>query len=437
MNINRNNYEAFFLDYLEGRLPIDLNEELQIFLQSNPDLAAELNELKEGNKASDFSLDDDVPVFLAKDSLKKSDYVSSENLIDELLAKELEGDLTEDEEKLIDKISKESPLVQKERAIYLKTKLTSTNEVFEEKESLKIYETADESESQNIIIALIEGDLTRREAEKLERKMDANSDLRKTYSLFQHTILKSELIIFPFKKTLYKKVPSTVNLKIFYYSIGIAASIALLIGTFLYSDKHFALSIMDLKPHAEATLHNDNIELTQEKNQRINAHTHVIKETMAVLSDVTSSKQITQTPKIEPEPKNNGVTEIAELQHEESLVNVEENKLPEMKEVFTQPFTQENQSNQSTTLLAYMGKVTTNRLRNSESFSDAENQIELLVNRVNQKFKFERIPLKTKDELFLKIGKLEVRKTVAHKEKSRIKTLWEKVKEKLEENKSE
>ena len=42
MDINRNNYEAYFLDFLEGRLSVGEEEILHRFLKFNPDLADEL-----------------------------------------------------------------------------------------------------------------------------------------------------------------------------------------------------------------------------------------------------------------------------------------------------------------------------------------------------------------------------------------------------------
>lgn len=44
MNINRDNYEEFFLDFAEGRLTAEQEEILNNFLKANPDLEAELNE---------------------------------------------------------------------------------------------------------------------------------------------------------------------------------------------------------------------------------------------------------------------------------------------------------------------------------------------------------------------------------------------------------
>lgn len=46
MKINRENYETFFIDYLDGRLPVDEIDQWLDFLRENPDLAAELKELE-------------------------------------------------------------------------------------------------------------------------------------------------------------------------------------------------------------------------------------------------------------------------------------------------------------------------------------------------------------------------------------------------------
>lgn len=46
MKINRNNYEAFFLDYLEQRLTEEQKHELMEFLKQHPDLQSELNDFQ-------------------------------------------------------------------------------------------------------------------------------------------------------------------------------------------------------------------------------------------------------------------------------------------------------------------------------------------------------------------------------------------------------
>ena len=38
MKINRDNYEAYFLDYHEGHLSLEMVRELHLFIEQNPDL---------------------------------------------------------------------------------------------------------------------------------------------------------------------------------------------------------------------------------------------------------------------------------------------------------------------------------------------------------------------------------------------------------------
>ena len=45
MEINRNNYEIFMLDYIEGNLPLDIREDLICFLNNNPDLKDDVHAL--------------------------------------------------------------------------------------------------------------------------------------------------------------------------------------------------------------------------------------------------------------------------------------------------------------------------------------------------------------------------------------------------------
>ena len=45
MNINRNNYEKYFIDYLEGTLSKDDIHDLRVFLLFNQDLAELLDDI--------------------------------------------------------------------------------------------------------------------------------------------------------------------------------------------------------------------------------------------------------------------------------------------------------------------------------------------------------------------------------------------------------
>jgi len=45
MNINRNNYEEFLLLYMDGELSAEIEQEVNIFLESNSDIKQEFDDL--------------------------------------------------------------------------------------------------------------------------------------------------------------------------------------------------------------------------------------------------------------------------------------------------------------------------------------------------------------------------------------------------------
>ena len=96
MQINRNNYEIFFLDYRENNLSPQQVAELMVFLEENPDLKNEFQEFDEITLDADSS-----KVFKGKNSLKKKQVVAfgqidSHNYEQKMIAS-LEGNLSEKE----------------------------------------------------------------------------------------------------------------------------------------------------------------------------------------------------------------------------------------------------------------------------------------------------------------------------------------------------
>ena len=122
--ITRNNYEAYFLDYLENNLSPELLSELRAFLDAHPDLAAELEEMS------------DMPLMVASSESFLPDSFKQELVRDEkthrahyLIVAELEGDATPAEQKELRQLEKEHPFLSQEKALFAKTKLVADTSI--------------------------------------------------------------------------------------------------------------------------------------------------------------------------------------------------------------------------------------------------------------------------------------------------------------------
>lgn len=128
--INRENYETYFIDYLEGNLDELLVNDFIEFLQNNPDLKEELSLFET------VSVEPENVSFSKKEKLYKEKY-DSEKEFDKAAIACLEGDISKKEKtKLYAHISKHP---EKKRAIILfgKTKLQPDESiVFSNKKSL-------------------------------------------------------------------------------------------------------------------------------------------------------------------------------------------------------------------------------------------------------------------------------------------------------------
>lgn len=120
MNITRNNYEEFFLDFAEGNLSPELEKELMLFLEANPDLRSILEE---------FELSPVPPIDTINDNLKKNlrknilstDRIN-ENNIEDWLILETEGMLAESEKVELNRFLELNPAFDYDRKFYRLTK---------------------------------------------------------------------------------------------------------------------------------------------------------------------------------------------------------------------------------------------------------------------------------------------------------------------------
>ena len=134
IDINRNNYEEYFLDFQDGELSPSDENLLMLFLNENPDLKSEL-ELFEANK-----IPVDNTFFENKMELKKPGILSGVtiNNFDELCIARMEGDLKRRETIEFDKFIAGNKKKKKEYNLYKLTKIQQDNfAVFQNKESLK------------------------------------------------------------------------------------------------------------------------------------------------------------------------------------------------------------------------------------------------------------------------------------------------------------
>jgi hypothetical protein len=137
MEINRLNYEIYFLDYLEGNLPGHLVREFELFLQMNPDLKDELA-LMESEVM--VGLPEEEILFDAKDLLKKkvSVYSDHNDLFETHCIAAMEGDLSIAEQAAFDQYLSENPEKLTILASFAKTRLIPDHAVrYPEKSRIK------------------------------------------------------------------------------------------------------------------------------------------------------------------------------------------------------------------------------------------------------------------------------------------------------------
>jgi hypothetical protein len=220
MNINKNNYEAYFLDYHEGNLSPQEVADLFLFLSLHSELKKEFDNF-ENIILEDFSL----PVFEDKDRLKKN--ITADNR-EQYFIRAIEGTLEPAEQVLLEQFLKTYPQFLREFQLFQKTKIQSDPSiVFENKSLLK--QPASVTDDQ--LIASLEGILTPEEQLLLHKQVAATPELQKAQKAFLATKLTADTsIIYPDKQGLKRKKKKVIPL--YYYVVSAAASVILFIGLF-------------------------------------------------------------------------------------------------------------------------------------------------------------------------------------------------------------
>lgn len=116
MKINKNNYEAYFIDYLEGNLDKRFVDDFIEFLQQNPDLNEELSLL------GTVSVEPENIFFNKKENLFKQK-LDSEKEFENTVIADLEGDISNLDKQEFENYITEHPEKEREVILFGKTKL--------------------------------------------------------------------------------------------------------------------------------------------------------------------------------------------------------------------------------------------------------------------------------------------------------------------------
>jgi len=185
MKIDKNNYEIYFLDYMEGRLPAEETAELLIFAEENPDL----KELIEGEELMSLVPDQTIN-FYPKSVLKRNSVSGEESG---------QGDDT----------------------------LLNTNSVASELE-------INERNCEEVMIRFYENDLNDTERIALIHFLKDNPIFFRAFEIFGNTLLKPDTgIIYPHKARLKRNIIQLPGFKKVIAIISVAASVLLFSTLFL------------------------------------------------------------------------------------------------------------------------------------------------------------------------------------------------------------
>lgn len=223
MKINRNNYEIYMVDYLDGQLSKDDEQDLMQFLEKNPDLKEELDLIQ------NTSLPDAEVVFDGKDVLKKNleEEVISDDNIDEWCIASIENDLTKQGQLKFARALESQPAFKNTFTAYLKTKLEAENIPFPGTKPWKLPHfdnQPDIDDTDYWIIAALENDLTlaqRKEWNAFKKQIPGIEKIEQQYQL---TRLKAEQVHYPEKQKLKKR---SSRMRYLYPLSGVAAAAAL------------------------------------------------------------------------------------------------------------------------------------------------------------------------------------------------------------------
>jgi len=257
MTINKQNYEAFFLDYHEGNLTPQQVAELLLFVEQHPEFREEFESFENISLADLPSVSFDF-----KANLKKE--ITVENK-DDYFIRAVENTITPAEQILLDTFLKQHPHFLSDLGLFKKTKLQADlSIVFENKEQLKDLAISND----HILIASVEGLLSAQEITMLNQQLAVDAQMKQDHYLYRQTKLSADTaVVFEDKEELKRKESRAVP---FYYFVAAAASILLVFGIFTLSNTGTGTQTPEFAKH-DKTIKTQPLQNTDPANEQATA----------------------------------------------------------------------------------------------------------------------------------------------------------------------
>ncbi|CAN5519294.1 hypothetical protein BH10BAC1_BH10BAC1_12830 [soil metagenome] len=236
MSINKNNYEAFFLDYHEGNLSPQQVADLLLYVEQHPELKEEFESFENVTLDALSAITFEDKLSLKTEVLTPALSINGEGELppisiqnkEEYFIKSAENTLTATEKTLLENFIKQHPQFLVDLQLFQKTIISADASItFENKEELK--RTAITTD--DLLISSIEGLLSKGETVLFNQQIAVDAEMQHNYNLYKQTILSADAsIVYEDKEELKHKERKIVPF--YYYASAIAAGILLLFGLF-------------------------------------------------------------------------------------------------------------------------------------------------------------------------------------------------------------
>ncbi|MGD9991889.1 MAG: hypothetical protein AB7S69_01205 [Salinivirgaceae bacterium] len=314
MNINRQNYESFLVDYVEGTLAPKLIPLVEEFLKQNPDIQEEMA-LYAGS-----SVKADATYFPEKQRLKQIPLEKSEPSSDyfqRFCVAYIEGWLTENEQAVFEASVKKSESKTRELNLFRQTILPEDSVVFDEKILLMPNESNPKISDINFeayCIGCVEGWLNQNQMVALSAFIEANPEKQPTLTRYQTLKLVPDYsIVYPDKHKLKRfSIFNTKTRKVLSYVASSAAVIVF--GLMVYYSSTFD----EKEQLAGHVAKNQTLIKAPEQLEPIQAEQIKVADTEVQKTDLFGFKKLqkaaSQAAELETNQKSHSITRMQPIQ---------------------------------------------------------------------------------------------------------------------------